>query len=66
MSRIEDIESQVKELAPDELAVFRKWFQEFDSELWDRQVESDATAGRLDNLAEEALEQDRSGETSEL
>ncbi len=66
MSRIEDIESQVKQLAPGELAVFRKWFQEFDGEVWDRQIEADATAGRLDTLAEEALEQDRRGETSEL
>lgn len=59
MSRIEDIESQVKELPPDELARFRKWFQEFDSDAWDRQIEADALAERLDTLAEEALRQHR-------
>ena len=66
MSRVEDIESRVSELSPEELAAFRKWFQTFDSDTWDRQIEADAQAGRLDSLADEALDQFRNGTTSEL
>jgi len=66
MSRIDDLENQIKDLAPEELADFRKWFQEYDSDAWDRQIEADVKAGRLDSLAEEALKQHQSGETSEL
>jgi len=66
MSRIEDIERRIKDLSPDELASFRKWFLEFDNDLWDRQIESDAVAGRLDALADEALREHQNGETTEL
>jgi hypothetical protein len=66
MSRVEDIEKRVKDLPPDELASFRKWFLEFDNDLWERQIESDAAAGKLDALADEALRQHEKGETSEL
>jgi len=63
---LHDIESAVARLGPDELAKFRAWFVEFDADAWDRQIEEDANAGRLDALAEEALEDHRSGRTTEL
>jgi len=37
------------------LAAFRAWFAEFDAAVWDKQFEEDVAAGRLDQLAEEAL-----------
>ena len=55
MSQLENIESQVKELSPKELAAFREWFAQFDAEVWDRQFEADVKSGKLDNLAERAL-----------
>lgn len=66
MRKVEEIESRVKELSPQELAVFGDWFRQFDSDRWDRQIEADALAGRLDHLAEAALEQHRRGESSDL
>jgi hypothetical protein len=63
---LHDIESAVAGLGPDELAKFRAWFIEFDADEWDRQIEADAKAGRLDALATEALEDDRLGRTTEL
>jgi hypothetical protein len=38
-----------------ELAEFRRWFVEFDGNAWDRQIEQDASSGKLDQLAAEAL-----------
>ena len=55
MSTIKDIETAVGKLSPEELSAFRRWFFEFDAEVWDRQFEADVRAGRLDGLADEAL-----------
>jgi len=55
MSTIGEIEEAVRRLSSEELVEFRTWFAEFNGALWDRQVEEDAGAGRLDALADEAL-----------
>ena len=55
MTKIEALEKKVEQLSPAELRAFRKWFAEFDSELWDRELEADVAAGRLDSLADEAI-----------
>ena len=52
MSRLENIEDQVKQLSSEELSAFREWFAEFDAAIWDRQFETDVKAGKLDNFAE--------------
>ena len=66
MSTMEEIKESLLQLSPKELAAFRSWFAEFDAGLWDRQLEQDAAAGRLDQLAEEALEDLRGGRCTDL
>lgn len=66
MSRVASIESQVKDLSPDELAAFREWFAEFDAEGWDREFEADAKSGKLDSLAERALHDHEAGRFTDL
>ncbi len=66
MSKIEIIELQVKSLSPRELSVFRRWFASFDSKAWDREFEKDASTGKLDSLADEALKEHRDGMSSKL
>jgi hypothetical protein len=66
MTRIEEIENAVAELPKEELARFREWFAEFEARVWDREIEDDAEAGRLDKLAEEALRDRDSGRTTDL
>jgi hypothetical protein len=61
MIGINEIEDAVLRLTPAELDAFRTWFAEFDGAAWDRQMEDDVAAGRLDALAEEALEDLRAG-----
>jgi hypothetical protein len=65
MSSVNDIEEAVQRLTPAELSVFRTWFAEFDAAAWDREIEDDVAAGRLDALAEEALEDYRAGRCTE-
>ena len=61
MTTIEEIEGAVRSLSPKELAAFRSWFAEYDADAWDRQMEEDVAAGRLDTLAAEALSDWREG-----
>jgi hypothetical protein len=51
---------------PPNLATFRQWFAEFDAAAWDRQIEEDIAAGRLDALADEAIREFREGRCTEL
>ncbi len=66
MGNVKAIEKAVASLPPAELAEFRRWFAEFDAKVWDEQIGKDASAGRLDNLAAEALADYRSGPAREL
>ena len=66
MSRVEQLEGQVKDLPPEELAAFRNWFTAFDAEVWDRQFEADVVAGKLDDIAERALRDHAAGRSTKL
>ena len=66
MSTITEIEQAVRQLPAEDLAAFRAWFAEFDAGIWDRQFEDDVAAGRLDALAEEAIEDLRQGRCTDL
>ena len=66
MSTVEQITGAVKRLPKREFAQFRKWFAEYDAAAWDRQIEQDTAAGRLDTLAREALLDHEAARTREL
>lgn len=60
------LERAVSELPPEELAKFTVWFEEFIADQWDRQIEADVAAGKLDRLAREADEDFEAGRCTEL
>jgi hypothetical protein len=66
MSTVQEIQEAVSQLPKEDLAALRLWFAEFDVILWDRQLETDAAAGRLDEFAEEALQDLREGRCTDL
>ncbi len=66
MGKLEIIEGQIKELSREELAQLREWLARFDAEVWDRQFEADVKAGKLDDLAENALRHHRAGRSTKL
>jgi hypothetical protein len=66
MSKVEKIEHEIKGLSAKELAEFRAWFAEFDWAAWDRKIERDAAAGKLDALGEKALRDHAAGKTKAL
>ena len=63
---VQDLESAVRGLSSDQLAVFTKWFEEFVAEAWDRKFESDVAAGKLDRVAEKADEDFDTGRCTPL
>jgi hypothetical protein len=66
MNTLKEAEQVVRQLSPEDLATFRAWFAEFDAENWDRQFEEDVATGKLDGLAEKALQHLRAGHCTDL
>jgi hypothetical protein len=50
---VRDIETAITQLSAHEVAKLADWFAEYQAQLWDRQIEEDLDAGRLDRLLEE-------------
>ena len=63
---VEDLEKAVATLPPDQFAQFRAWFEAFDSARFDRKIEHDAKAGKLDALGDQAFDDFRQGHAREL
>ncbi len=55
MTRVEHIQTQIKNLSFEEFLQIRTWFAEVDWRAWDEQLEEDVAAGKLDFLLEEAM-----------
>ncbi len=66
MGKIEQIAKSVEALEGEEFKAFVEWFENLRAERWDRQIEADAKAGKLDKLAEEALAEFKAGRTKPL
>ena len=66
MSRVEQLEQDIMGLSPSELAALWDWFQSYLGDEWDRQIEADAKAGKLDQLGREALGEHKAGRTRPL
>jgi hypothetical protein len=54
IARLQTVEKAVAELTAAEIATFRRWLAEFDASVWDDQIEADASADKLDPLADGA------------
>ena len=66
MSEVEELETRIRNLAREDLAVLRDWFYEFQNEIWDRQIQSDFKAGKFDRLIEQAQQEIAEGQAREL
>ena len=65
MSIVQELENAVRQLTVEERAAFRAWFAEFDAQEWDRQLEDDVAAGKLDWLIAEARADRQAGRCSD-
>lgn len=61
-----DVEKVVSQFTHNELAEFRQWFEEFDAEMWDKEIEADVAAGRFDSILDEVRQEIKAGRVEPL
>jgi hypothetical protein len=67
MSKLEQIEAEIKHLPADEVSTLAVWIAEYRAQLWDQQIARDARpGGPLDRLARDAIEDFKAGRTKPL
>lgn len=54
MQKMKEIQNAILALPETEYIELRQWFSELDWKKWDRQIEADSKAGKLDFLISEA------------
>ena len=63
---VQELEDAIAKLPPDQLAVLSEWFDDYQGDAWDQQIEADAKAGRLNALVREAKAEIAAGRTRPL
>jgi hypothetical protein len=63
---VEEIESAISKLPPADLSRLTRWFEKFAADEWDREIEADIRAGRLDAAGKRADEQFEAGNCTPL
>jgi len=54
MSKIDELKAEIERLPREGVAEIFRWLSEKDWEQWDKEIEADSQAGRLDFLVREA------------
>jgi hypothetical protein len=66
MSRIDQLKAEIENLPSEEFAEIFRWLSEKGWEKWDKEIEADSQAGRLDFLAREARDEKAKGGLKDL
>ena len=66
MAKLEEIKATIASLPEEEYAELQRWFANRDWARWDKEIESDSAACRLELLHEEAEQEKREGYLDEL
>jgi hypothetical protein len=56
MSKIDDLKAEIESLPTEQFAEIFRWLSERNWERWDKEIEADSQAGRLDFLVREGRE----------
>ncbi|MBI2304968.1 MAG: hypothetical protein HYU86_09535 [Chloroflexi bacterium] len=66
MLKVDEIKEAIEVLPEEDYIQLRQWFSRKDWGKWDKQIEADSEAGKLDLLIREALVEKAKGEIKEL
>jgi len=66
MTKMDQLEHDIMALNRSDLSALREWFQNYLADEWDRQIEADAKAGKLDSFARQALADHKAGRSRPL
>jgi hypothetical protein len=64
MSTVQEIETAIQKLKPQEIHEVADWLQELREGVWDQQIDADAKAGRLDKMIAKAKAGYRAGKAT--
>ena len=66
MSTVAEVENALRAMPIQEARAVAAWLQTYLDERWNKQIDEDIAAGRLDKAAEKALEHYRAGRVKPL
>ena len=66
MTNLAEIKEAIQNLPPADFAEMARWFNDLQEDLWDRQIEADAAAGRLDFFKEQVAQARAAGTLTDL
>lgn len=66
MSKVDELKTEIERLPQEEFAELVRWLSEKDWEWWDKEIEANSAAGKLDFLVREALEEKAKGMLKDL
>ena len=58
---LNQLETAITQLPKADLTAFAQWFEEYLADEWDRQIEADVKAGKLNHLMKQADEDFQAG-----
>ncbi len=58
---VTEIQAAITELTSDDLADLMNWLEDYQAKLWDKQIDEDLQAGRLDSVLAEVDEEYEAG-----
>jgi hypothetical protein len=66
VSKLDELKAEIEGLPNEEFAEIVRWLSKKDWEKWDKEIDADSQAGRLDFLAREAREEKTKGNLKDL
>jgi urease accessory protein UreF len=66
MSTVVDIEKALQALPVEDARKVADWLQQYLDEKWDKQIDADIAAGKLDKLADKAMQDYHAGRIKPL
>ncbi|CUQ66881.1 hypothetical protein [Candidatus Nitrospira inopinata] len=66
MATIDELETEIEQLSPEQFAELGRWLSEKDWGRWSKEIEADSIAGKLDCLVREALDAKAKGMRKDL
>jgi hypothetical protein len=63
---VQELETAITRLSKEELTAFAQWFEEYMADAWDRRIEQDMRAGRLDAALKRADDHYEAGRCTPL
>jgi hypothetical protein len=58
---VQEIEAAITQLSAKDLATLMAWLEDYHAQMWDRQIEEDLDAGRLDRVLAEVEQEYQAG-----